>query len=1403
MSKENAPLKYEKPSDDIKFVYHKFGIGLRNKKVKIPSYEDESEETFLYMLREFMTMITQHNFLDDQLKVGLVYEFFAETVKGDALDSWLDIINDDEVYNGPMDRASWDARIVAFRNLMLDEEAYDNQKEYLKTTKKPMNLTSKKWIKRMRVINGYISGMANGAGKFTDQELIRYCIKPNLPSSWLKDFKIGGGLVMTSTFQVMELLKIIEENEKVTKTKPTLDKTKSGNGRRKAGKDGKKNEKGFKNKCRKHPDGKHEWKDCYLNPNSKNYKGDKTKDKYNKDKGDESHLILKTKSKKTRSKTKETEVSSDDFWSSDEESNAIVVKDEIDMYNKVKEETVSAEILVTLPREGKNKIFIALLDSGTSASLVSDKVAKLGTYIRKTKSTKWTTQAGNFVTGSRSKLTRLKLPQFTIRRSIAFDAHVFDKKENDKYDLILGRDFMQAIGMNLLYDSKQFQWGEIKVAMVPREFWDRDTIKGFGSLEDNQGDNKNEIFMLDAKYERADLNEVVKNSVGLSDEQKNMLYGLLEKYEKLFRGELGTWEGSLVEIELKPGTKPFHSKAYRIPQALKPILKREVDRLQKIGVLMPNPNSEWAAPSFAIPKKDGTIRFISDFRQLNKVTKRKPFPLPHIRDMLHSIGAMKWATAIDLSMGYYHVKLEKKSRDLVTIILPWGKYCYTALPMGFCGSSDIFQHILGTLFADMEQVLVYLDDIIVIGSGTYKEHLEKIEETLARLLKKGFQVNPRKSFWAQTSVEYLGFIISREGVRPQRKKVQGILDIKEPTSTKQLRGFIGMINFYKEMWKKRAEIMKPLTEKTGKGTKFQWTSEMQKAFKDIKAIMQEDVMLAYPNYEEVFIVHTDASKFQMGGVVSQNDKPIAFFSKKLNKAQRNYTVTEKELLSIVETLKQFKTMLYGQRIIVYTDHKNLTYDNSDYSSDRVLRQRLVLEEYGAQVKYIKGEKNVVADSLSRLPIYEECNSIREADGNQECLLNRRVFEDQTPCPISYNNIKMAQQADKKIKELLQKEEFSLKDYGDFKLVVRHQNDKIRIVIPQVLQQDLMDWFHECLSHPGQRRMYNTMALYYTWKGMKNNVSKFVSSCDKCQKFKKTAVKKYAKLPVRNDISPEPFHTVQVDLIGPWNIEVAQENSKVVTIGLKAVTIIDIGTLLLEIAPYSDKQAVSIAKIFDREWLCRYPRPARVIHDNGTEFTGAEFQEMLSSFDIKPQPTTVKNPQANSIVERIHLTMGDRCRMEDFTYENWEQHMHTVFKSIMWAVRSTVHSVISHTPGQLAFQRDMFMRTKIVVDWESIKNKRLASAQQSNLRENRARIDHTYKIGDFVLIILRDEINRKMQQPTEGPYQILKVNDNGTVKIKRGSYKETIHVRRLKPYSHGRTRSGRVVRPSVRFQKTTG
>ena len=152
-------------------------------------------------------------------------------------------------------------------------------------------------------------------------------------------------------------------------------------------------------------------------------------------------------------------------------------------------------------------------------------------------------------------------------------------------------------------------------------------------------------------------------------------------------------------------------------------------------------------------------------------------------------------------------------------------------------------------------------------------------------------------------------------------------------------------------------------------------------------------------------------------------------------------------------------------------------------------------------------------------------------------MNRRAYDEQTLCPISFKQIQCYQRKDATIQKLQTRGEYSCKLFGKYELWVCKLNGKERVMVPESLQHQLMEWFHENLSHPWQKRMYNTMAMYYTWKGMKRDVEYFVSTCVKCQKFKRTAQKKYAKLPLRDDIAPEPFHTLQVDLIGPWNVEV--------------------------------------------------------------------------------------------------------------------------------------------------------------------------------------------------------------------------------------------------------------------------
>ena len=175
---------------------------------------------------------------------------------------------------------------------------------------------------------------------------------------------------------------------------------------------------------------------------------------------------------------------------------------------------------------------------------------------------------------------------------------------------------------------------------------------------------------------------------------------------------------------------------------------------------------------------------------------RKPYPLPLIQDILHNVGAFRYATCIDLNMGYYSMSLDQISQEYWVTCLPWGLFRYNMLPMGVKVATDIFQAAMIELFNDLVGVVVYLDDIIIIGTGSYVEHMKMVSEVLRRLEYQGMQVNPLKSFWAVPEVEYLGFLVTRESIRPQRKKTQGILNAAEPKTPKQLRGFVGMVNYY-------------------------------------------------------------------------------------------------------------------------------------------------------------------------------------------------------------------------------------------------------------------------------------------------------------------------------------------------------------------------------------------------------------------------------------------------------------------------------------------------------------------------------------------------------------------------------------------------------------------------------
>ena len=249
-----------------------------------------------------------------------------------------------------------------------------------------------------------------------------------------------------------------------------------------------------------------------------------------------------------------------------------------------------------------------------------------------------------------------------------------------------------------------------------------------------------------------------------------------------------------------------------MPHKHKAVLKKEVARLCELGVIAPQNESEWASPTFIIPKKNKQVRFISDFREVNKRIVRKPFPIPKIVEVLQELEGFQFATALDLNMGYYTIRLDPSASKICTIILPWGKYSYLRLPMGVAGSPDIFQARMSDLMRTLEFVRVYLDDLLVITRKSFEDHLAALKLVLQRLSDAGLKCNAAKSTFCALEIEYLGYMLTREGIRPQKEKVQAILALKPPTGVKTLRSFLGIVQYYRDLWEKRSQMLTPLTD---------------------------------------------------------------------------------------------------------------------------------------------------------------------------------------------------------------------------------------------------------------------------------------------------------------------------------------------------------------------------------------------------------------------------------------------------------------------------------------------------------------------------------------------------------------------------------------------------------------
>lgn len=433
------------------------------------------------------------------------------------------------------------------------------------------------------------------------------------------------------------------------------------------------------------------------------------------------------------------------------------------------------------------------------------------------------------------------------------------------------------------------------------------------------------------------------------------------------------------EITLLNNTAPVHVRPYRIPHAQKDELDRQIGKLLENDVIRPS-NSPFNAPILLVPKEvdnsgEQKWRLAVDLRRLNDVTIGDSYPLPNITEILDQLGNSRYYSALDLAAGYHQIPVREEDKGKTAFSTGNAHYEFNRMPFGAKGAPAVFQRLMNTVLAGLigKTCLVYLDDIIV-WSSSVSEHETKLREVFERLKQHQLLLQPDKCNFLMEEIKFLGHIVSGSGVRMDPDKVRAVTNYPTPKSSKQVKSFLGLVGYYRKFISHFAEIAKPLNNLQKKNVPFIWGHSERDAFETLKTAITTQPVLQYPHFKQgQFVLTTDASKIALGAILSQGpvgkDKPIAYASRTLNRAEANYSTTEQELLAIVWATKHFRPYLYGTKFTIVTDHKPLRwlFAIADAGS-RLMRWRLKLMEYEYDIVYRAGKLNVNADALSRVEI---------------------------------------------------------------------------------------------------------------------------------------------------------------------------------------------------------------------------------------------------------------------------------------------------------------------------------------------------------------------------------------------------------------------------------------------------
>lgn len=881
------------------------------------------------------------------------------------------------------------------------------------------------------------------------------------------------------------------------------------------------------------------------------------------------------------------------------------------------------------------------------------------------------------------------------------------------------------------------------------------------SIEEELGNEQEEYINLissnDTKCEKGMVPEHLydlwkRGSEHITAGQSNKLAKLLTKYQHVFSSsEDDIGRTDIVQHEIvTTDPVPIKQRHRRMPKCNEDEIERQITNMLAEGKIVPS-NSPWSSPIVLANKRDGTKRLCIDYRKLNDKTVKDAYVIPVINTMLTSLAGASWFSTFDLTSGYHQVGLSEDAQIKSAFCSKSGLYHWLVMPFGLTGAPATFQRLMDRVLRGLSWkiAMVYLDDIIVIGKSV-EDCIDNMAQVFERLSKAGLKLKPKKCFLLQRQVKYLGYIVSGEGIQTDPEKIDKVQNWPEPENISQLRSFLGLASYYRRHIPNFASVCRPLYKLCEKGQIFVLNEECRSALIKIKQLLTEAPILAYPTEKDEYILDTDASNSGIGAVLSQvqngQEKVIAYSSRTLSKAERQYCVTRKELLAIVYHVRYFREYLYGVQFTIRTDHGSLRWLSQfkDIDQGQLARWLQILSEYNYTIETRPGRLSQNADALSRLPCAGkkcicllpssgknspiiECNGHSKDIGVQtdkpklSSQLNRASVEKvktfDTTKLWSTEEMKDAQKDDPDIEPILslllnQTEKPTWEQVSSFSsgakalwsswknlymrsgLLYRKWetlNGKYyhwQLVVPTKYHSTVLQYLHDnpTAGHFGVRKTLNKIQYRFYWYRMKNYVQTWVRTCIPCQA--KDSHGRKAKAKLKQYVVGNRWERIATDLTGPFPI--STNRNKYILV------VTDYFTKFTEAYALPNMEAKTVADKLVKEWICRYGCPIQLHSDQGSNYQSALFVEVCKMLNIEQTKTTAFHPQSDGQAEKFMNTMKKTLTKMVESHES-ESDWDEVLPFVLMAYNSSVHETTNATPNSLVFGDEVALPIDMITD----------------------------------------------------------------------------------------------------------